>query len=227
MDIAFFGDFKYLIVVGTNNRYVWAIEILNKEKETIKAALVKLLNFETFREKFPIFIDCDGEKGFAFLNLDPDVVIIKSKPNKFHNRLSIINRVIRTLRDYAYKAYKTTKDITPERLSQIVEHYNNYPHKTLSRLIGFNVSPRMVLFDLELEAFIAKKLFNTNMKERKKKLEIGTNVMLCHPKKAHEKIRFIMEPGIYTVIDYENGMYEIEAEDKNKQVVPGFYLVKL
>jgi hypothetical protein len=237
MDIAYFGKFKYLIVIGTNNRYMWSVQIKDKSMETIVSALNTLINFETFRDKFgpsglrsfapfPIFIDCDGEKGFYHLDLEPRLVRINSKPDKYHNRLSIINRAIRTIRDYAYRAFETKDDIAPSNLSQILHFYNNDPHKTLSRLIGFNVTPKMRLEDLELEAFIVKKLFHANMKEREKKLKIGTKVTLYHPKEFGKKVRFQMEPGIYTITSYKNGMYEVvEDQDvKNKQVVPGFYL---
>jgi hypothetical protein len=186
----------------------------------------------------------------------PVNVVIGSKPDTYHNRLSIINRIIRTIRDYAYKRFKkpgvlqplkrmprkneedsglatstargdTADAITPEQLAKVLKWYNNRPHRTLSRLAGFNVSPSMLLDDVELEGFIAKKLMFLNLLKEQKRLSIDEPVMVAHKlTKAFEKKRYNMEPGEFKIVDYKNNMYKVENKEGKTFVVPGFYLAK-
>jgi hypothetical protein len=223
MDIAFFGKYKYLVIIGTNNRYVWAIAINTKDQLSIFKALILFSSFDTFRHIYPVMMDCDGEASFKDTPELPNFRI-HSLPDPHHNRLALVNRVIRTIRDYAYKMFDAEDDIDPAALEQVVHYYNNYPHKTLSNLIGFNVSPHMLLLDLDLEAFIAKKLMSQNLKESKKKLAVGDKVMVGHVTKKFEKVRFNTEPVMYTIIGYKNNMYIVENKYSKKLIVPGYLL---
>jgi hypothetical protein len=102
-----------------------------------------------------------------------------------------------------------------EQVKMIIDSYNNDPHKTLSNLIGFNVSPAMVLNDVELEGFIARKLMYLNLEQEKKKLKIGDIVRVVHeadPSNPFEKIRYRMEPGFFTIKGFKNSMYIVEQE---------------
>jgi hypothetical protein len=213
-------------------------------------------------EKQRIYIECDGERSFNALAFDKGGstegrsslsrkdsfevngvrIIIISKPDDYHNRLSLINRVIRTIRDFAYQMFGTEKNIAPEQLSEVLKYYNERPHKTLSMLIGFNVSPKMLLDDVELEGFIAKKLMYLNTEQEKKKLAIGDRVTVAHQSEIFEKRRYSVEPGLYTVIGvpgttpdgetpavaYKNNMYKVRNDlmPGLELEVPGFYLKK-
>jgi hypothetical protein len=241
MDIVFFGKYLYLLIVGTNNRYAWFEEIESRKKKAVKKAIETIIKEDTFRNMFPIIIDCDGERSFEALKTGtyfilPDgmssnnKIVINSNPDPFHNRLAIINRLIRTIRDYAFKAEGTDSDIEPQLLERVLDYYNNWPQQTLSNLIGFYVSPNEVLHDLELEAFIVKKLINQNAKLRKEKmLDIGDKVLVSHMKQSlFEKVRFRIEPGVYKIKSFKGKMYEVESLDgKNKMVVPGYFLTKI
>jgi hypothetical protein len=242
MDIAFFGHFKYLIIIGVNNRYVWAIRIGGKNKETILKSLDLFTSFKTFR-KTPdfVYIDCDGERSFNSLMSPRGIarlgeimkyngtyakIIISSMSDPHHNRLSLVNRVIKTMRDYANKFFKTLDDISTEQLEPIIKFINNSPHSTLSRLIGFNVTPKMLLNDIELEGFIARKLMYLNLVQEKKKLKVGNVVKVIHEGKPFEKIRYRMEPEFFTIMGMKNNMYVVENGPK-QLIVPGFYLLQI
>jgi hypothetical protein len=206
----------------------------------IMEALDLFTSAKSFRHqttpKSTIYIDCDGERSFSslggtirggkvkseypgFMTL-PKIyeakyanIIITSKPDPYHNRLSIVNRVVRTMRDFAHKYFDAQENIPPEMITKIIQYYNNFPHKTLSRLIGFNVSPKMVLNDIELEGFIARKLMYLNLEQEKKKLKIGDKVVVIHqknPKNPFEKIRYTMEPGFFTIKGFKNNLYIVE-----------------
>jgi hypothetical protein len=254
MDIAFFGNFKYLIMVGVNNRYAWAVGIPNKKKITIDKALAAIMSYKSFRNK-PItkpriiYIDCDGERSFMsiataleapkFLLSDTYKygavkIKINSKPDPYHNRLSIMNRLIRTLRSYAYNAQtsnrrpqvssKTSRSrtatriyrngpyqtITPELLTDILYSYNHAPHRTLSSLTGFNTSPADLLNDIDLEAFAAKKLLHANLVYEKERFKIGDTVCVYHIASGpFEKRRYEMEQGLYEITERIGNMYRV------------------
>jgi hypothetical protein len=265
----------FLIFIGINNRYTWALQILRKNVDTIKNALNIFTSFPNFRKptapsatraelagdtpigqsplaRSAIYIDCDGEKSFKSIHdrslLTSGIykatnanIIITSQPDPYHNRLSLVNRIIRTIRDYAMKFFRTLDEITREQLEHILKYYNNSPHKTLSNLIGFNVSPAMVLKDVELEGFIARKLMYFNLEQERKKLKIGDIVRVIHeadPKNPFEKIRYRMEPGFFTVkgvpggtdsagrssaAGMKNNMYIVERQASTDKSVPWFY----
>jgi hypothetical protein len=212
MDLVFFGEFPYLVIIGVNNRYGYASPIVDKSTKAIQNALIFLLPFlpSSFIENPIIKIDADGEKGFKGIDDDfliPRNIKLSLKPDPFHNRLSLINRLVRTIRDFNHryintkKDISTKKDIPPHKLEQILTRYNNYPHRTLSQLVGFYVSPREVKEDIDLEALIAKKLLQRNGKLRnEEKLHIGDQVLCYYTVESpFEKRRFTTEPEVYTI----------------------------
>ena len=78
------------------------------------------------------------------------------KNDPLHSSLGIIDRVIRTIRDMAYNMKIGV--ITPEVMNEIVNQYNNAPHRGLSKWAGFSVTPKMVNDDPELENYSIKSL---------------------------------------------------------------------
>jgi hypothetical protein len=124
------------------------------------------------------------------------------------------------------KFFRTLDEITREQLGHMLNYNNNFPHKTLSNLIGFNVTPAMVLKDVELEGFIARKLMYFNLEQERKKLKIGDIVRVIHeadPTNPFEKIRYRMEPGFFTVKGMKNNLYIVEREASTVKSVPLFY----
>jgi hypothetical protein len=72
----------------------------------------------------------------------------KTKEEPQHRKLGIIDRVTRTIRDIAFANHWET--ISPTEMQWIVNAYNQAPHKTLSELMGFDVSPNIAQNDKEL-----------------------------------------------------------------------------
>jgi hypothetical protein len=195
---------SYLVIIGVNNRFACveptntfissdAIAVSHSQKDinAVEIAIDKCLEILPLIPKHKLFIDCDGEK--AFVALKPDwlakrKIIMHAVPDKFHYRLSIVNRFIRTIRDKAKRFYDITY-IQPDLMRLLVEEYNDEPHTTLSQLMGFRVSPNMIVKDYEMEAFISKKLRILNLKmEQQRHLENGTKVSVMLPD-FHQKFR--------------------------------------
>jgi hypothetical protein len=61
-----------------------------------------------------------------------------TSPN--HTSLSIIDRVIRTIRDLAYNM--KVGQITPPIMDKIITLYTNAPHIGLTNIVKFDVTPK-------------------------------------------------------------------------------------
>ena len=58
-----------------------------------------------------------------------------------HSSLGLGGRLIQTIRD---KIFNTELEMTPLATKEMIKQYNNAPHTTLSKYIGFDVSPLTV-----------------------------------------------------------------------------------
>ncbi|KAK8881859.1 hypothetical protein M9Y10_044495 [Tritrichomonas musculus] len=76
------------------------------------------------------------------------------KTDPMHSSLGLIDRVIRTIRDMAYNMNVGT--ITPSIMNEIVNQYNNAPHKTLSLYAGIDVRMISNLKGLSLKESLKK-----------------------------------------------------------------------
>jgi hypothetical protein len=66
-----------------------------------------------------------------------------------HRKLGIIDRVTRNIRDIAFANHWET--ISPAEMQWIVKAYNQAPHRTLSDLMDFDVSPDIAQNDKALQ----------------------------------------------------------------------------
>ena len=150
------------------------------------------------------------------------------KTDPLHGSLGIIDRVIRTIRDIAYNM--KIGIITPKIMYDIVNQYNNSPHKGLSKWAGFSVTPKMVNDDPELETYIVRKICQENYNVMNRpgfKINVGSNVKVYNEKDSMSKRRSIIQPGDFKIKGFKNGLYEVEGNvnGKNKiQKIPRYKL---
>ena len=143
---------------------------------------------------------------------------LRTSPN--HNSLGIIDRVIRTIRDMAY--HMEVNVITPQIMHDIVLQYNSAPHQTLSYYAGFDVSPKMVNDDAELENYIVRKICQENYNIKSQygfDLAKGTKVKIYNEKDPMIKRRSLIQPGDFEVDAFTNGMYRIKNTNNNKIIM--------
>ena len=135
------------------------------------------------------------------------------KTEPLHSSLGIVDRVIRTIRDMAYNM--NIGVITPEVMDEIVNQYNNAPHRGLSKWAGFSVTPKMVNDDPELENYIVRRILQANW-EIKNNVEFnindGVNVKVYNMTDNKMKRRSVIRPGEFKVIGKKNGLYEVEGK---------------
>ena len=135
-----------------------------------------------------------------------------NKTTPTHSSLGIIDRVIRTLRDMAYNMKISL--ITPNIMDELVYQYNNAPHKTLSKLAGFSVSPQQVQDDPELEGFITRRICQENYNIKSSPgfmLENNTNVKVYNQSDNMMKRRTKIQPGEFVVKGFNNGLFDVEG----------------
>jgi hypothetical protein len=233
---------SYLILIGVNNRFaivvpmnslnfygVYIVGAKKKDKASIQIALDKALGELHYiapnTKGKTLYIDCDGEAGFQSLSeewLEERNISLQSVPDITHTRLGLINRFIRTIRHYGRIAFDT-EYIIPDYMELIVRKYNTDAHTTLSRIMGFNVSPLRALQDEELEAFIARKNMAFNYhRTAVRELPIGTHVnAFLHTSFGTKKFDEINDA---VIVEKKNNNYVIQKNER-RFLVPRFLLV--
>lgn len=245
-------DIVYLIAININTRYLFARpvnvavnngnRVITREIKSAQVFINALGDMVDFDNLYVEKLIGDAEKAFfseeainVYHDFPQRIKFEKVRRQKvgghtepLHSSLGIIDRVIRTIRDMAY--LMKVERITPNIMSEIVWQYNNSPHKTLSKYAGFDVTPKMVQDDADLEEFIVRKIVQENyeiMNRKDWKLENGTNVKVYNPKDTMMKRRRVIQPGEHFVVGYEDGLYRVRDDKNNEQVVPRYRLKKM
>ena len=171
-------------------------------------------------------LDFYRQRGITF-HPAPRMMIEDKKKTKgyktepLHGSLALVDRFVRTLRDMTFNAgYK----LTPFVLKEMVRQYNNAPHSTLSKWIGFDVSPLMVQNDKNKEEYIVMKIYKANLLtvlSADFDLPIGTNVKAYNEKNMLGKRRQIYKQG--KIIGKEGLLYKVKT-NLGEEVIPRYKL---
>jgi hypothetical protein len=241
VDIAFFKDFMdnmlaFLILVNINTRKAYAelingvqlddddsgsLKILKDSKSAgaFLSALVRILNKNELTVKF---LKGDSEKAFnskmaASFYKDPDKpIIFIPVPISFgqtnHTSLSIIDRLIRTIRDALYNM--GIDFINPKIMEEILRQYNAKPHRTLSKIFKKPTSPNQVTEKMEMQVIRNAKQRNSNtFAENLFKIADGTKVFVYNDKDPMTKRRSVVKKDLYEIIGFKNGLYFVKGPD--------------
>ena len=150
---------------------------------------------------------------------------MQRKTNPLHSSLGILDRVIRTIRDMAYNM--NVVRITPKIMDNITLQYNNAPHKSLSKWLGFQASPQMVHDDYMLEEYIIRQITKANNAITNSygyDIPPNTHVNVYNEKDSMIKRRTVIQPNDHKVIGKRGALF-IVADNKNKvQYVPRYKL---
>ena len=164
------------------------------------------------------------ERGITF-HPAPRMLIVDKKKEKgyktepLHGSLALVDRFIRTLRDMTFNAgYK----LTPLVLKEMVRQYNNAPHSTLSKIIGFDVSPLMVQKDKNKEEYIVMKINKENiatMLNGEYELNKGMNVKVYNEKNVLGKRRTLARKG--EIIGKQGSLYKVKT-NLGEELIPRY-----
>ena len=229
----------YLVAININTRYAM-IEmtnisvsdeneseerILSKDAKTTSSYL-RALNKMIDEVKFmnPIrHLTGDGESAFksklamkfyeqyniTFHPVTRMKIEGKKGTDPLHSSLGLVDRFIRTIRDMLFNA---ELQITPLAIKEMVRQYNNAPHTTLSKYIGFDVSPLMVQQDKNKEEYIVMKINKENIQTRMRydfDIPVGSTVKVYNEKDVLGKRRVIAREG--EVVGRKGVMYEVKT----------------
>ena len=242
-----FGSNKltYLVAININTRYacVELTNIIGNDNEILKTdaktstsylrALRRIM--EEVKDNPILHLTGDDEcafgsndskkfyedNGITFHPVPRMKIEGKNGTAPLHSSLGLIDRFIRTIRDMLYQA---GYGLTPLAIKEMVRQYNNAPHKTLSKWIGFDVSPLMVQRDKNKEEYIVEKIRKANIATKLNygyNIPIGTKVKVYNEKNVLGKRRTICKEG--TITGKRKGLYEVKINGKDYSV-PRFKL---
>ncbi len=230
----------YLICINMNTKFLY----VSKPVATKYAVNVVPVLLEFIKKFKPMIIYCDGENAFSnetivntLHDYDGNLKVFSEKQ---HLSLSIVDRIIRTIRDTRArmkidKADKNDKSATnllkvytfnDKIMQRIVDTYNRTPHETTK------YTPNQMMENPELEdLFIMKQIMKTEetiAKNEKAKLEVGDKVRYIPPSIKTDKKRFKLKAGYYIVYDTPSFFkYTIIAKDGSVLTVSRSELVNL
>ena len=182
---------RVLICIHCNSRYVHAVIIPNEQWTTIFDYGIKYIT----QLGFPcdtIISDADKSLASAVRRIPRlrHIVYNMSDPNNVqHSSLAIIDRFTRTLRDMLFTA---DISITPQTLAQLIHIYNNTPHTTLTKVMGFEVTPLDMISNPPLQEEYVRRIQAANISKSgalSHAFNIGDEVYVYQPRNPFLKRR--------------------------------------
>ena len=204
----------FLIFININSRKGYAYPMKNKSKSEVLRVLQEFIN-----EVKPKSLSSDQDSAY----LSNEVIDLMIKNNidyrttedNDHNKLGIINRFIRTLRDY-----NNERDFTELSMSNCINDYNNTIHSSTG------VAPAKFTINDE-HKYINKMIELTDniMSNNKYKLDKGDKVRVVLDKNIINKKRSNLSKECY-IVDSSNGRaYNIVAKDNSVATYPRYKLI--
>ena len=182
---------------------------ITKVYENLKPRGIKTL----ITDKDPAYVNMQSKRFFEWAHIKH---IAKTPDETSHIHTSILDRVVRTIRDMIFNLGLEGKELPPLILQQIVKTYNETRHETLSQILGFPATPKMVHEREELELLLIRNLRSINYSKQQQKyyrIPIGTEVFVRSLRNDRfKKRRAQVEPIKYKVIYNKGSLYTLESE---------------
>ena len=136
-----------------------------------------------------------------------------SDPNTFHTQLAPIDRFVRTLRDMFFNLGQLDHNLKLNRdvLQYVIHFYNRTYHATLSKLMGFKITPIQVFKSWRLQDEITRRISSHNYMAVDFDSPLST-VYVYQPPQPLRKRR----------TPYKNDVYEVKRAPPSK----GRYIVR-
>ena len=226
MDIMFTGDLSYLLFLDFHTRYLYIEPVENKTPHQVYLALMNIIEKNQLQDKVKV-IRGDGEKAFVSHQVEHwlaqrNIHFKSVKRTEIypgfkllnHDKLGVIDRVTRTLRDQAYVA--GYGDPLPENvLRHLVDVYNRAPHHFLSKYLGHEIS--LSEMDEEKKLMVWRKVQQHNFNVTKHHgfyIKPGRKVAIYNDDHVHKR-RQQVRPQEYTILGYRHGGYDVQDQHGN------------
>ena len=220
------------IFLNTNTRYAIAYPLQDKTKGSIHNNLVEFVN-----EYHPRKITSDEEAGLlSKINIDflkenkCGLFIVTEKK---HSSLSIIDRLIRTLRDMNTPQEKPSTDqshqkqftyISIPKMNKLLKAYNNTVHSSTGH------TPKEMMDNPKLEDEYIEECITENTRQmaiKDFKLKEGDLVRYIIQYDPHSKKRTRISRETYTIEGIRGNIYTIIAQDGTTKDLPRWRLIKV
>ena len=195
----------FLIIINVNTRKCFAYEMADKSSDSVNKALQK---FQKEVIKINAFTSDEDRSYLSNKTLEfmrKNNIDYRTTTEHDHNRLGIINRVIRTLRDLNHE-----RDFTKESMKRCLNAYNNSIHSST------NKKPNE-MNDKDENNYIYKMRTITDYK--RSSLPIGSHVRTVIPK-TFSKRRNQLSENAYVVDSLVGNKYLIRAKDDSVAIYP-------
>ena len=204
----------FLILININSRKLFAIPMNSKDTSSVLTALKSFIG----KVKQVSSITSDQDKAY----LSPEITKFmidneidhQTTFTNDHNRLGIINRAIKTLRDL-----NSGRDFTIQSMKKALNAYNNSVHSST------NKEPNEFSSKDE-DHYIQVKTHETDEKANKFNLLNGSHVRVMNPPQLMKKKRLNLTPEAYKVAYKTGNKYVVKALDNTASEYPRYRLVE-
>ena len=205
----FIGNPNYLMFININTRKAYVFEMNGKGAKEVLRSLEEFIKIE------PECKSIESDEDTAYLSKtvldfmrDHDIIYTTTTDND-HNKLGIINRFMRTIRDMKSNEPKAS-------ILDLVDSYNDMPHRSLNYK-----SPNEFTKEDELE-YISK----MNGQVNPYNFEPGDSVRVILDKNPLTKHRTNLSKQSFIVDSKDGNQFVIRSSDGSVDTVPGYKLVK-
>lgn len=208
------GGTNYLMFINVNTRKAYAYHMIGKGAEQVKLSLNKFIHDE------PNCKSILSDQDSAYLSnevitwMKQHNINYRTTEDEDHNKLGIINRFMRTIRNMAsYKGYETKIPISV--MKQIITSYNEMPHRSLD-----NKSPNEMTPEDEQD------YINKHEQNNPYDFKEGDKVRVVLDKQPLLKRRSRLTKEAYVIDSRIGNQFLIKSKDVSVDKIPGYKLVK-
>ena len=221
----------FLMFVNINTKKAYALPCESKRKDEINRLI------KDFIKKVKVStIQCDDEAAFSsdvvLKTLNENNIGLKVITEQRHTALSVVDRLIRTLRDMNTPTVKTNRqsddpkyrDFSIKRMNKLIDIYNHTVHNAT----GYTPNDMESNRRLEI-SFIIRKIYE---RERRRKitdfeLKEGVFVRYIIPNDKNSKRRYKVSKEAYKISHKDGNAYVLIAQDGTTRTLSRWRLFPL
>ena len=238
IDEVHFNMFLYVFFVEANTRYLFVVQG-NSDNFTPNAyeqdGSEKQISGQSFYEAYNQFVKLNGKapkkiildsalahdfKAFRARINDQNVIIEKVIAKDNHIALSILDRVVATIRRMCEQLQYSG---TPPEMIRVAAIYNNTKHGTLTKALGKATTPADVHNNRDLETRFLNALRRQNIKIQSKhgyKIPVNSKVIIRNvARNPFQKSSKQTVPGNWLVIEQHGNRYLVENDEGEQREV--------
>lgn len=140
------------------------------------------------------------------------IPINMSDPENYHTLLAPIDRFVRTLRDMLFnlRRHHINVQLGQQILDRVCELYNQVSHSTLSKVMGFPLSPIVCFSNHPIETEFVRRIAASNYGKYISDLRTGSEVYVYQPREPFVKRRNSVMDDMFRVLGFNKGRYHLQ-----------------